>query len=206
MVFKTFAALAASLVAVSVHAATITVSYTGAPTPGLAGFNTITVHLHSNQPMQGFDFAGDGSPSGTNSKGFHGPMHQLNPSSISTIYGDNNSAITGAGGNTKQDSQFLVNSGSVTVLPGLSHESSTLLQGIWAVAAPVGTDYDIAQLVLPVTSTAAVSYAGTVSTVQNGVLVGNQVSGTINYLVPEPAGFVLVGLSVVGLVGSRRRK
>ena len=134
MVFKTFAALAASLVAVSVHAATITVSYTGVPTPGLAGFNTITVHLHSNQPMQGFDFAGDGTPSGANSKGFHGPMHQLNPSSMSTIYGDNNSAITGAGGNTKQDSQFLVNSSSVTVLAGLSHESSTLLQGIWAVA------------------------------------------------------------------------
>jgi len=205
MLRKTLAVLAAaSFLAASAQAATITASYSSIPTPGLSGFNTWTVHLHSTDTMQGFDFAGDGTQSGANSKGFFGSMNQLNPANLPTIYSDNNGVITALGGNPQQDSQFLVTSSSVTVPAGFSSEGPTHLQGIWAAAAPVGIDYDVAQIVVPTAASGIINWTGAVSTLESGVVVANQISGA--FPVPEPASFALVGLTVVGLIGYRRRK
>src|SRR4051812_29231459 len=104
MFHKALVVLAAAFfMAPSARAATIVTSFTRISTPGLTGFETLTIHLHSTAPMQGFDFAGDGTPSGANSKGFYGLMNQVNPASLPTIYSDNNGVINALGGNALQD-------------------------------------------------------------------------------------------------------
>jgi hypothetical protein len=176
-----------ALVATS-QAAVITFTSTTEPTPGLPGYTTWTIRANSTHPMQGFDFAGDGSNRAPNAKGFFGRMNQLNPAGQPTVYSDNNPIITALGGDPKQDSQFLVRTGDVVVPAGFAEESGYHLQGIWAHAAPVGTQFDIAQIVMPNTAGAfALDFRGVITTLEGTSIVENHVQGsTLAPVFPRP--------------------
>jgi hypothetical protein len=152
--------------------------------------------------MQGFDFAGDGSNDPATGKGFFGPMNQLNPAGQATVYSDNNVLITALGGNPKQDSQFIVTTGSVVVPAGFAEEGSNILQGIWAHSAPVGNTFDLAQLVIPNGAAATVNFRGTIATLENNQLVDNNVSGSVP--IPEPASLALIAIGLVGFIARKR--
>jgi PEP-CTERM motif len=203
MLRNTFFAVSAVLaVAAASQAATITFTTRQEPTPGMATHDTFILVANSTHPMQGFDFVGDGSNDPVTGKGFFGPMNQINPAGQATVYSDNNVLITALGGNPKQDSQFIVNTGSVVVPSGFAEEGSNILQGIWAHAAPVGTTFDIAQLVIPKGAAATVEFRGTISTLEGADIVDNNVSGTVP--IPEPASLALIAIGLVGFFGRKR--
>ncbi|HEX2476823.1 MAG TPA: hypothetical protein VHK01_18865 [Lacipirellulaceae bacterium] len=177
------------------------------PTPGLPGYYTWTVRAHSSHPMQGFDFAGDGSNDPATGKGFFGAMNQVNPFGQSTVYSDNNAILnqfpTPDPNRYKTDSQFTVRAGDVVVPAGFAEEGPNILQGIWAHSAPVGTSFDIAQIVA-IRFTANVPFRGTISTLEGTTIVENNVSGGI-FAPAEPASALVAGIAAVGWILLRKR-
>jgi hypothetical protein len=173
--YSILSALVLLSLAASLSGANIRFETRSEPTPGLPGSSTYTLRAISDQLMQGFDFAGDGSNRAPFAKGFFGHMNQLKPAGQSTIYSDNNPIITALGGNPKQDSQFLVRTGDVVVPAGFAEESGFHLQGIWAHSAPVGAEFDIAQLVVP--NFSPIFFRGVITTREGNSIVENSVSG-----------------------------
>jgi hypothetical protein len=66
----------------SLSGAQIQIQLRSEPTPGLPGYGTFTLRANSSHPMQGFDFAGDGSNDPFTGKGIFGTfgtLNQINP-------------------------------------------------------------------------------------------------------------------------------
>ncbi len=168
------------IVAAPLPAAQILFHTRSEPTPGLPGFSTWTLSVSSSHPLQGFDFAGDGSIRAPLAKGFFGRMNQLNPFGQPTVFSDNNTIInqvpTRDPNRYKQDSQIIGRTADVVVPPGFAEESGYHLQGISAHSAPVGPMFDIARLVIP-NSGSAIVFRGVITTLEGAAIVENQVSG-----------------------------
>ncbi len=205
-----FAVLAVLTVAAASQAAQITFSTRSEPTPGMDTHDTWILTANSDQPMQGFDFAGDGSNEPATGRGFFGPMNQVNPFGTPTVYSDSNAIVnqvpTPDPNRYKTDSQFIVRSGDVVVPAGFAEEGANILQGIWAHSAPVGTTFDIAQLVIPKAAAATVSFRGQITTLEGTAIVENNVSGTVGGVIPEPASLALIALGMVGFIGYARKR
>ena len=112
-------------------------------------------------------------------------MNQINPAGLPTIYYDNNAIIVGSGGVIAQDSQFKVSSAAVFVTAGVFDESTTILQGAWTFVEPIGTEFDVAQIVYSGFYFSGFPYKGRIITIENGQTVINEVT---NF--PEPSGAV----------------
>jgi hypothetical protein len=90
------------------------------PTPGLPGFHTITVtgtSTFGDLPISSIDFVGDGTNDPATGWGFFGPMNQLGPPLLNTVFQDNNYLLPVhyPGHSAAEDSQFLVSSSAVVV-------------------------------------------------------------------------------------------
>ncbi|WP_442484649.1 PEP-CTERM sorting domain-containing protein [Aeoliella sp. SH292] len=132
-------ATAIATVITGVTNAAVLITATSVPTPGLAGFETWTVRVISDGlPINGIDIS------------FNGPMNQVNPFGLPTIFQDNNATFAAVGANVLQDSQFLWTSGQVLSLN--TSESPTKLAGAFTNLAPlnVGNAIEFAQLVVPI--------------------------------------------------------
>jgi hypothetical protein len=178
-----FSALLLLIVTTSLPGANIRFEATSEPTPGLPAYYTWTLRAISDQPMQGFDFAGDGSNRAPHARGFFGRMNQVNPAGLATVFSENNPIIIALGGDPKQDSQFTPRIQEVVVPDGFAEESGWHLQGIWAHSAPVGTIFDIAQLVVT-PSSSPIFFSGIIATREGNLIVENPVSGQ-SLLLPD---------------------
>jgi hypothetical protein len=170
------------------------------PTPGLPGFHTVTVTGISTEfPIIGIDFAGDGTNDPAISRGFFGPMNQLGPPQLNTVFQDNNALIPVLypGHSAAEDSQFLVSSSAVTVPSGFIEEGPNILQGLWAWSEPQGHSVQFAQLVIPFGT--MITYRGWLH-LDTHILVDSEVAGTL-HCIPEPESIALVGLLLVPLFG-----
>jgi hypothetical protein len=170
------------ILAASLSGASIRFEATSEPTPGLPGYNTYTLRAISDQPMQGFDFAGDGSNRAPHARGIFVHMNQVNPFGTPTVYSDNNAIINQVPSpdpnRYKQDSQFIVRTGDVVVPAGFAEESSYHLQGIWAHAAPVGLEFDIARLVIQTGVVGILPFRGVITTLEENTVIENHVGSS----------------------------
>jgi len=107
--------------------ATNVVTVNSVPTPGLPGFSTntfiITMEVSTDE-IVGYDGR------------FDGPMNQVNPFGMPTVFQDNNVAFGYVGENVLRDSQFLFKTTNLDtvngVLVGRAGESAVLLDGAFA--------------------------------------------------------------------------
>ena len=197
--------LAILVAAMSIGSTQAQVNWTSTfePTPGLPGYHTHTLHLQSVFPMKGFDFACDGGNSitlGGTSCGFTGPLNQVNPVGLPTIYQDYNALFPLVPADVKQDSQFKVVSSTVVVPAGVSEEGPNILQGAWEFAAPIGQNFDVAQVVIP--DSGIVHFIGRITTIENGTPVVH----IVHNFVPEPSTAILVAAAAIAWLPIRRRK
>ena len=111
----------------AVAQATNVVTVNSVPTPGLPGFSTntfiITMEVLTDE-IVGYDGR------------FDGPMNQVNPFGMPTVFQDNNVAFGYVGENVLRDSQFLFKTTNLNtvngVLVGRAGESAVLLDGAFA--------------------------------------------------------------------------
>jgi hypothetical protein len=85
------ATTAAFLSAAPLHAAITVTSDGGINTPAFPGFKTHVLTASSDgAPIQGFDFVGDPTApiDPATSRGFFGPLNQLTPAGLSTLWDD----------------------------------------------------------------------------------------------------------------------
>ena len=107
--------------------ATNVVTVNSVPTPGLPGFSAntfiITMEVLTDE-IVGYDGR------------FDGPMNQVNPFGMPTVFQDNNVAFGYVGENVLRDSQFLFKTTNLDtvngVLVGRAGESAVLLDGAFA--------------------------------------------------------------------------
>jgi hypothetical protein len=182
--------------------AAVTVSASASPTQGLPGYNTWLVRAHSDAPMQGFDFAGDGSNDPATGRGFFGPMNQRNPFGMPTVFEPE--CIIECRFDVprliREDSHFPFRTVNLVIPSGKAEEGPNLLQGIWAHSSPVGMDFALAQIVVP--NGGAFSYRGLISVLENGSIVEVPIEG--RFPIPEPASAVLAGFMAMSWLLVRR--
>jgi hypothetical protein len=162
----------------------------GIPTPGLPGFTTYTVTATADAPIVAVDFAGNGSNDPATGRGFFGVLNQVNPFGLPTIFNDNNTVFSVVGSDPARDSQFRVNSSTVTDPAGLAEEGPNLLQAAWAWSTPQSNSVAFAQLVIPNT-VGTVQYRGTVTVFRDGVNVDLPVTSGV--LGRPPISYAIVG-------------
>lgn len=196
MKYLALPAAALCLFATQTRAATVNVTTSSIETPDLSGYETWTVSLSTPDGLLiGFDatFTAD-------------TMNQVNPNGVSTVFNDSNAFFSFVGAEAAQDSQFLFNTGDLTVAPATSDENNQLLTSAFSLTGGPGSplassSIDIAQIVLP-TGTSA-SFVGEIvvyDTVNTTQLPATNVTATI----PEPGSLAL--LSIGGLALLRRRR
>lgn len=193
-------AVAVGLSLVSVSQAQVYITYDASPTVGLAGYTTWTLKAstYDGRKIVGFDFASQPYYG----FGFFGPMNQVNPAGVPTIFQDANIFFWYVGADVSQDSQFLFNTSAVVVPAGFASESSRELRAVIYSETSLGTtNVPFVQVVIPDDS--VVSFHGTVTVSQRGDFYDVPVRGI--WPIPEPATFSLVGMACIGLVGMRRR-
>jgi hypothetical protein len=164
--------------------AAVTISWTLAESPGLAGFKTWTLAANSTDPIIAMDFAGDGS---NGPEGFLGTMNQISPAGLPTVFSDLNDLIPVVvpGANALQDSQFSVFSTQVVVRPQSAEEGPNSLQAAWAWSTPQGLTVPVAQIVTKAND--IVSFRGVITALVNGVETDFPVSGSVGFFVdPSP--------------------
>jgi hypothetical protein len=180
----------------------ITISATHQPTPQRPGFSTWTVSASGNLPLYDFEFAT--YPTGLYpGYGFHGPMNQVNPAGVSTIFQDANAAFPFVGANPLQDSQFLVLSSDIDRPANTSFESADLLSAAFGRLNHFGTNVDFAQIVKPDDS--AVTFLGRIYFGPPIPPVFAEVRGTLG-LVPEPPRLILILPAAIAATTSQRRR
>jgi hypothetical protein len=201
--------LLATLFAVDSSRAAVVISSRSVPTPELPGFTTHTVTATSTVPgelIHAVDFAGNGSNDPFNGRGFFGPMNQINPAGILTIFPyPDPCLVCGVIGPDwrRRDSHFLAKANEIVVPAGFAEEGPNILQAVWAWPQPIGQSFDFAQLVVP-NSAPPVHYRGVFAITRGGTIVDlPEVSGVI--LIPEPATGSLVVLAMLALGGFLRR-
>jgi hypothetical protein len=180
----------------------ITIEATHIPTPQLPGFSTWTLSATSSLPLYDFEFSpytGGLFPG----YGFHGPMNQVNPAGVATVFKDADPFFSFVGANPLQDSQFLVLSSDVTRPGGVDFESGNFLSSAFARPNFFGTHVDFAQIVKPDIS--LVTFLGRIYDGQAGPLDFGVVSGTLG-LVPEPSCFSLLGFGMAAIGFSKCRR
>lgn len=203
MIRNAFVAAVVVLGCAATSQAGVLITRSDAPTVGLAGYTTVTLTATTDNGSQihGFDFASQPS------YGFFGPMNQVNPAGVATVFDDFNFFFCFVCGQLTQDSQFKFNSSSVTVPAGFASESNTKLRAIFASGVSLGTSVPFVQLVIPEAASATVNYVGQIQTILgSGLPLDNNVSGSIPVPIPEPASAALVGLVVAIIGGCCRRR
>lgn len=195
-------ALVALLVAAGASAQTVTITGNLAPEQTIEGFNIFTLTADSTAGgIVAFDFEGDLGVA--DDRGIFGPMNNISPFGLPTVFSNNNPAINASGQNVLLDTQFLFNGTGlpfVTVPDGFANEGAGSLRSVFASPSSLGTSVDFARVVLPV---------GTAGEFRGVVVAGPSfdefaVSGVIE--VPEPTTAGLLGLASVLMIGRRRRK
>jgi hypothetical protein len=185
------------------HAA-VTTSVSSSPTVNLPGFvtDTITATVAPGEKIIGFDFVsafGKGY-------GITGPMNQVNPAGVSTVFADHNAIFPLFSMDETWDSQFIVQSWKgITVQPS---ESANSLKAAFSyynqyIAADATNTWSFVQIA----HAAEVNYKGTL-TVKNafGVYRLELISGVLP-AVPEPSASALIaGGAVAALCCLRRRR
>lgn len=176
------------------------VSGTFVPTPGLPGYATFTLVASTNYGWEivGFDFASQSN------YGIFGPLNQVNPAGLPTIFQDANAFFPFVGADVAQDSQFRFSSAEITFPAGFSSESATQLRSVFASPSSLGTSVDFVQLVLPPLAT--VNGVGTVIFNRNSVFIDGSVSFQISNPLPEPAAVGLAMSALIGGLGLVRRR
>lgn len=167
----TLASMAMFLLCATASHATVTISVSSQPTPGLPDYLTYTYTAVSTEPLLVFDFAGNGNSDPPTGKGFFSPMNQVNPLGQTTVFADSNAFFAAVGADVLQDSQFLLKTkDATTTLNTRSFESANLLQGVWAwkTSSSPGNTFPFAQIVAPASSPSPL-YHGEIVTGTNGV-------------------------------------
>ena len=191
MLSRVFSVLSLALLCASSAHASILVTTTHVPTPGLSGFTTYTVNVSTNVDLL----------STIDAKFNAATMNQVNPFGLATIFTDNNATFSFVGANTQQDSQFLFNTGTDSLLvvgAPTTAEGSTKLTSAFTGFTPFASKA-IAQIVIPTNGSATFDITGV--TRDN---TEYRATGTIS-AVPEPSTLVLAGLGIAGLLCWRRR-
>jgi len=200
MILKPLIATAAFGLAttVSVNAATVDVSTSSVPTPGLTGFDTWTVTLTASEGVLiGFDATFTGEQ-----------INQINPFTLATVFSDSNAAITGSGADPAQDTQFLFNTGDLTIAPGTSEESGELLTSAFALtggpdSSLAASSIDLAQIVLPTGGSA--QFVGEIVVFDTDA--GEQLPAVdVTATIPEPTSLALLSLGGFTLMARRRAR
>lgn len=203
------AGLAAASMAATSFAA-VRFSYESAPTQGLPGYTTFTVtatSLFADQPISLIDFIGDrDNDDPDTAQGFFGPMHQLNPTGLPTVFTDVFDATPDSALMRAQDSHFLFNTADVNSLHGFLSEGSSSLRAFF------GFDREYSVQSLPIAQIV----------VRNGDRVIGRGFGSVydrfpldeyeplplvlEVPVPEPTGTVLIASIMAGIISLRNKK
>jgi hypothetical protein len=195
-------AILATVVLAAPSQAGVIVTQSSTPTLLLAGYTTwtLTATTDDGSAIVGFDFASQPE------YGFFGPMNQLNPAGLHTIFQDANGFIPFVPNwDWSQDSQFKFNSNTLTVPAGFASESNSQLRAVFASATGWGTSVPFVQLAIPDAAAATVTFAGQVQTqLGSANPVDNNVLGTVPVPEPTSAGLLCAALLRLACVSRNR--